>query len=57
MEKKVWLIIAVVLIVLGLGVVGFTACSVGFDFSKWGTVKYVTNEHTVEEYFENISVY
>ena len=56
MGKKIWLILAIVLIVVGLGVFVFTACSVGFDFSKWATVKYVTNGHTIEEEFENISI-
>lgn len=55
-KKTVVLIVAASLVVLGMivSVVGLAA--MGFDFSKLGTGKSVTNTYEVDEAFENISI-
>ena len=53
---KKWLIAAAVLVALGLIIfaVGMTAC--GWNFSKLGTVTYVTNTYEVDDDFDKISI-
>lgn len=52
----VWLIIAVCLVILGMAVLGWTACSMGWDFSKLDAGRYETNIYEMKEEFSNISI-
>lgn len=55
-STKIWLIIAVVLTLVGLIIFGGTMTVLDWDFSKLSTVKYETNEYTVNEEYKNISI-
>lgn len=58
MRKKTakWFIAATLLVVFGLLIFVLTACAAGWDFTKLGTGKYVTNSYEIYEEFENISI-
>ncbi|MEE3468537.1 MAG: DUF4097 family beta strand repeat-containing protein [Eubacterium sp.] len=54
--NKKLVIIAVCLLGAGLLVSGFAFAAMGFDFSKMGNQKMVTNEFEITESFKNISI-
>ena len=56
MRMKLWLIIAITLIVIGCAVFTGVMTLLKWDFSKLSTVKYETNEYRINETFTNISV-
>ncbi len=51
----IWLAAAVILIILGICMSASALGMNGWDFTKLGTVKYVTNTHNLGEEFTNIS--
>ncbi len=53
---KIWLIIATVLILLGSSIFTVAMAKNGWNFSKLSTIKYVTNEVSLSEPFNNIYV-
>ena len=55
-STKIWLIIAAALTAVGLIIFGGTMTMLDWDFSKLSTVKYETNEHTVNGEYKNISI-
>ena len=54
--SKIWLIIAGSLMVIGSFMFVIAMSLVGWDFSKLSTVKFETNNYTIEEDFKNISI-
>lgn len=54
--KKVWIIIAVCLIVLGAIIGAVSLAMMNFDFSNLNTNKFVSNEHKITEDFNNIKI-
>ena len=54
--KKIWLIVAAALVVLGLLTWAVVMSIFGWNFSKLDTAKYETNEYTVTEDFNDISI-
>ena len=54
--KKIWLIVAAALVVLGLLMWAVVMSIFGWDFSKLDTAKYETNEHNITEDFNGISI-
>ncbi len=58
MSKKMvaWLIAATSLVVVGCVIFGGTMMLLNWDFTKLSTVKYETNEYTVEGEYQNISL-
>ena len=54
--KKIWLIVAAALVVLGLLTWAVVMSIFGWNFSKLNTAKYETNEYTVTEVFNDISI-
>lgn len=54
--KKVWLIIAVCLVVIGAIICFASIKSLDFDFAKFDTAEFKTKTYTVEEAFNNISI-
>lgn len=55
-STKIWLMAAASSILLGGVVFTASACSIGWDFSKFSTVTHTTSTHEIEESFENISI-
>lgn len=55
-KTKIWLIVAVALILVGLIIFAGVMTMLKWDFSKLSTEKYVTNEYTVREKFEKIII-
>lgn len=55
-KTKIWLIIAVSLVIIGGIVLGVIMNILHWDFSKLSTVKYKTNDYRFSENFENISI-
>ncbi|MDY3079137.1 MAG: DUF4097 family beta strand repeat-containing protein [Oscillospiraceae bacterium] len=55
-SKKITLIIATALVVCGLIIFFVAAAALDFDFTKVNSAEYVTNTHTVDEQFANISI-
>ncbi len=55
-KTKMWLIIAVALCALGLIIFTAALAAYNWDFSRFSTIKYVTNTHTLTENFDNILV-
>lgn len=53
---KIWLFIAVVLILSGALVFAAAMTANGWDFTKLSTVTHTTNTHTIREDFQNISI-
>ena len=53
---KIWLIIAITLILIGTAVIGGVMTVLQWDFKGLSTNKYVTNEYKVDEAYSNISV-
>lgn len=56
MRIKLWLIIAIVLILIGCAVFAGTMTSLNWDFSKLSTVKYKTTNHRITGEYTNISI-
>ena len=54
--RKVLALIGVILTIVGVVICGFSLMFLGFDFTKFNTVEYVTNEYPVEDTFSNISI-
>ena len=54
--KKIWLIVAAALVVLGLLICTVVMSIFGWNFKKLSTAKYETNEHSVTDAFNNISI-
>lgn len=55
-SKKIALIVAAALVVCGLIIFFVAAAAFDFDFTKVNSAEYVTNTHTVDEQFANISI-
>jgi DUF4097 and DUF4098 domain-containing protein YvlB len=55
-STKVWLIIAVALILVGSMIFGGAMTMLKWDFTKLSTNKYETREHEITDEFQNISV-
>ena len=53
---KIWLIIAVVFIAVGLAVFAGALFAVDFNFSRLSTEKYETNTYKISENFDNLSI-
>ena len=53
---KIWIIIAVCLVVTGLVVFAAVMTSYGWDFSKLNTAKYETNTYDISDEFQSISI-
>lgn len=54
---RVWLIVAVSLLLTGGILFTVSMSSLGWDFAKLSTAKHQTNKHTVSEDFDSISIY
>ena len=54
--SKIWLGVAAALVVLGMVMFTVVMSTIKWDFMKLGTVKYETNEHSVNDSFNNISI-
>ena len=55
-KTTVWLIVATVLVVAGLVIFALEMTAVGWDFSKLGTVKFVTVTHEIDRGFRGVSI-
>lgn len=55
-KTKIWLMIAAFFIMAGCIMFGGVLMAQGLDFMKLSTVQYETNEHTINEAFQNISI-
>lgn len=55
-NTKVWIIIAISLIIIGVIVFGCILFKTGFDFKKLSTTKFETNSYDINEDFKNISI-
>lgn len=55
-SMKIWIIIAIVLILIGGLIFGGTMSAIKWDFKKLGTNKIETNTYEVTEKFNNISI-
>ena len=54
---KIWLIVGASLILIGCIILGGAMSMMKWDFTKLSTNQYETNEHTVTEAFQGISVH
>ena len=54
--RKKFIILAVSLMIIGLLIFTVAASSVGWDFTKLGTVKHETNTHEIDEAVNSISI-
>ena len=55
-KTKAWLIAAAALVLSGLLIFGGVMMALDWDFSKLSTAEYETNEYTITESFQNISL-
>ena len=55
-SAKIWLVTAAILVTLGLFLFVGVMFSTGWDFSKIGTLQYVTKSYEISEDFNNISI-
>lgn len=55
-NAKIWIIVAVTLVILGTVMFSAALVALDFDFGGLETVKYETNTYKINEYFDNISV-
>lgn len=55
-KTKIWLIIAVSLIIVGSLIFVCTMSSIGWDFTRISTFKFTKNTHTVSETYANIDI-
>ena len=56
MQKKIWLIIAVVFLICGMGLFVFGMQNLGWDYWELSTSKYENHTYDVEEDFVNIKI-
>ena len=56
MGKKIWLIIAVVLLICGIGLFTFAMQNLGWDYRELSTTKYESRTYDITEDFENIQI-
>ncbi len=54
--KKIWILIGVILLLLGLALFAGAYAASGFDFSKLTSAQYETNRYTMEESFERVDI-
>ena len=55
-KTTVWLIIAALLLIVGLVIFALEMTALGWDFSKLGTVKFVTVTHEIDRGFRGVSI-
>jgi len=55
-KMKIWLIVAASLVLVGAIIFGGVMTVLKWDFTKLSTYKYETNEHTLQEKFQNIQI-
>lgn len=55
-RTKTWLLVAIYLIVIGVVLFVLAGFIVGWDFKKFSTQKYQTNEHVITQEFNDISI-
>ncbi len=55
-QTKIWLIIAISLVLIGSIIFGGVMTVLKWDFTKLSTVKYETNEYNLDENYKNISI-
>lgn len=55
-KTTVWLIIAALLLIVGLVIFVLEMTALGWDFSKLGTVKFVTVTHEIDREFRGVSI-
>ncbi len=55
-NTKIWLAVAISLILIGIMLFGGVMMSLNWNFSKLSTVKYVTNTHQIGEDFDDILI-
>ncbi|MBO5788947.1 MAG: DUF4097 family beta strand repeat protein [Clostridia bacterium] len=53
---KIWVIIAIILVILGASIVLLAASSADWNFANLGTNKYETNTHSITQTFSAISI-
>ena len=53
---KIWLIVALCLIILGGGIFVVVLAANGWSFKKFDNSRYETNTYTIEEEFQNITI-
>ena len=53
---KIWLVIAIFLVIIGCIIFGGAMTVTKWDFKKLSTVKYESNEYEINEIFRNISI-
>lgn len=53
---KIWLVIAILLVIIGCIIFGGAMTAAKWDFKKLSTVKYESNEYEINEKFSNISI-
>jgi DUF4097 and DUF4098 domain-containing protein YvlB len=56
-KTRIWLIVAVSLLLTGGILFTVAMSSLGWDFAKWSTAKHQMNKHTVSEEFDSISIH
>lgn len=56
MQKKIWIIIAVVFLICGIGLFVFGMQNLGWDYRELSTSKYENHTYEVEEDFVNIKI-
>ncbi len=55
-QTKIWLIIAFSLLLVGCIIFGGAMTMLKWDFSKLSTIKYETNEYSINQEYKNISI-
>ncbi len=55
-SNKKWIIAATLLVLFGTMILFLTACSVGWDFTRFGGGEYETNTYEIAEEFNDISI-
>lgn len=55
-SAKIWVVVAIALILIGVMTIESVMTVVHWDFSKLSTDQYVTNEHVIDEDYSNISI-
>lgn len=55
-KTKIWLCVAAALILIGCIIFAGAMMALKWDFTKLSTVEYETNEYTISEHFDNISI-
>ena len=55
-STKIWLVVAIALVLIGIIIIEGALILIDFDFSKLATNRYETNEYVIDESFEGISI-